>query len=165
MIHNITHVAMYLDTLPILQNQAVQAEGFHWHPFFNACLNATSAVLIFMAYAAIKQQKREQHKKLMLTAMGVSAVFLVSYLIRFALAGKPTPFPGDGAWKVIYLVILFSHMILAAAVPVLTIQSIRLALKGDLVTHKKWVKYAYPIWLYVSVTGVVVYLMLYHFPA
>lgn len=139
------------------------SEGLQLHPLFNALLNATSAVLLFMAYVAIKNGERERHKKLMLTAFGVSSAFLVSYLIRFYVSGT-TPFPGAGVSKVIYLTILFSHMALAAFVPVGAILAIVWGLKGRFASHKKLVKLVFPVWAYVSVTGVVIYAMLYHWP-
>ena len=134
------------------------------HPLFNALLNTTSAILLFVGYGKIRAGARDAHKFSMLSAFVVSSVFLVSYLARFALAEGPKTFPGDGVWKIVYLGILFSHMILAAAVPVMAIVAIRYALQGEFERHKKWAKPAFPIWAYVSVTGVVVYAMLYHWP-
>jgi uncharacterized membrane protein YozB (DUF420 family) len=135
------------------------------HPLLNAALNMTSAALLVSGYFAIKSGERDRHKRFMLSALVVSAAFLVSYLIRFVGAGEPKPFPGEGGFKVLYLGILFSHMILAAAVPVLAIGSVWWALKReDFVRHKKWAKLTFPIWTYVSVTGVIVYAMLWHWP-
>lgn len=137
--------------------------GLELHPLFNALLNATSSVLLFMALIAIKGGEVERHKKLMLSAFGVSTVFLVSYLIRFYVSGTH-PFPGAGAAKVVYLTILFSHMVLAALVPFGAILAIVWGLKGRVASHKKLVRFVWPIWAYVSVTGVVIYAMLYHWP-
>lgn len=137
--------------------------GLELHPLFNALLNATSSVLLFMALIAIKGGDVERHKKLMLSAFGVSTVFLVSYLIRFYVSGTH-PFPGTGAAKVVYLTILFSHMVLAALVPFGAIFAIVWGLKGRVASHKKLVRFVWPIWAYVSVTGVVIYAMLYHWP-
>lgn len=131
------------------------------HPLFNALLNAASAVLLSLAYVAIKSGDRQRHKRLMLSAFGVSSAFLVSYLIRFYVSGT-TPFPGVGAAKVVYLTILFSHMALAAFVPVGAILAIVWGLKGRFSSHKKLVKVVWPMWMYVSLTGVVIYAMLYH---
>src|SRR5690606_8057583 len=128
---------------------------------FNALLNATSSVLLLMAYLAIKSGDRQRHKRLMLSAFGVSSAFLVSYLIRFYVSGT-TPFPGVGAAKVVYLTILFSHMVLAAFVPIGAILAIVWGLKGRFSSHKKLVKVVWPMWMYVSLTGVVIYAMLYH---
>ncbi len=127
-------------------------------PHVNACLNATSAVLIVLGRVAIARGAQALHKWLMLSAFAVSTVFLVSYLVRFALTGTHSY---QGAWKPLYLTILFSHMALAAATPVLVILAIRHALADRLEAHRRIVRFAFPIWLYVSVTGVVVYAMLY----
>jgi putative membrane protein len=97
----------------------------------------------------------------MLMAFTASCVFLVSYLIRFATTGAHK-YPGDGFDKVTYLVILFSHMVLAVVLVPLIIGALRRALRGDFVAHKRIVKFAWPIWFYVSISGVLVYLMLYH---
>ena len=101
------------------------------------------------------------HKRRMLTAFTASSVFLVSYLIRFATTGAHK-YPGDGWDKTTYLLILFSHMVLAVVLVPILITALRRALRGDFVAHKRIVKYTWPIWVYVSVTGVIVYLMLYH---
>lgn len=139
------------------------------HALFNASLNATSAILMVLAFQAIKRGDRERHKKLMISAFAVSCVFLVSYAARYILhnliGGNPaTPFPGTGVAKVVYLSILFSHMVLAAVVPFFAIRAILLGLKARFGDHKKLVRFAFPAWLYVSVTGVVIYAMLYHWP-
>jgi uncharacterized membrane protein YozB (DUF420 family) len=129
----------------------------------NATLNALSAVLIFCAFFAIKRRNIRAHSALMLSAFSVSALFLVSYLTRVYLSGTHN-YPGHGAWKVIYFSILFSHMALAVITPVLVIRAIYLARRERFAEHKRLVKYTFPIWAYVSVTGVMVYLLLYHPP-
>lgn len=129
----------------------------------NAGLNATSAVLIVMGWRAIRAGLRERHRKLMLSALGVSTLFLVGYLTRVALSGTHR-YPGHGALKAIYLALLGSHMLLAAATPFLVIGAVWLALRGRLDSHRRVVRWALPVWLYVSVTGVLVYLMLYQLP-
>jgi uncharacterized membrane protein YozB (DUF420 family) len=141
----------------------VTPDGFAWHPLLNASLNFTSAVLIVLAFVAIKGGDRDKHGRLMKTALGVSVAFLVSYLIRYYVSGDTT-YKGDGVWRVVYFVILATHVVLAALVPFLVGGAVYLALKERFAAHRKVVKLAYPIWLYVSVTGIVVYLMLYHFP-
>lgn len=129
----------------------------------NAGLNATSALLIVFGWRAIRAGQRDRHRTLMLSALGVSTVFLIGYLTRVALSGTHR-YPGHGVLKAVYLTLLGSHMLLAAVTPVLVIMAVWLALKGRLERHKRVVKYALPIWLYVSVTGVLVYLMLYQLP-
>lgn len=134
------------------------------HALVNALLNASSSIFLIMAVIAIKGGDRERHKRLMLTAFGVSCAFLVSYVLRNTLHGD-TPFRGEGAARVVYLTILLSHMVLAAFVPIGAIVAIRLGLKGRFGTHKKLVRWVFPSWVYVSVTGIVIYGMLFHWPA
>jgi putative membrane protein len=110
---------------------------------------------------AIKAGKRETHKRFMLATVGVSAVFLTSYLTRVALTGTHVD-PHRGAIHVLYLVILLTHMTLAAAVPFLAIILLVRAFREQFAAHRKLARYTDPIWLYVSVTGVIVYVMLYH---
>ena len=96
----------------------------------------------------------------MLTAFGISCVFLVSYLIHHARVGS-VPFRGPDALRPLYFAVLVPHVILAAAVPVLAVITIRRALKGDFARHRRIARFTWPVWLYVSVTGVIVYFMLY----
>lgn len=131
------------------------------HPALNAALNLTSFVLLIGGRMAIARGDDALHKKRMLAAFTTSAVFLVSYLIRFATTGAHK-YPGDGIDKYIYLVILFSHMILAVVLVPYVIGALKHALRGNFARHKKLVQITWPLWLYVSVTGVIVYLMLYH---
>jgi putative membrane protein len=130
----------------------------------NAMLNASSGILLVLGRRAIKAGKRETHRKLMLATVGTSAVFLGSYLTRVALTGTHVD-PHHGAVHVLYLTILLTHMTLASAVPVLALILIVRAYKERFAAHRKLARYTYPIWLYVSVTGVLVYVILYHLPA
>jgi putative membrane protein len=132
--------------------------------FVNAMLNATSGVLLVVARRAIKRGERDLHKRLMLSAVAVSGAFLVSYLTRVALTGTHAD-PHTGALHAFYLAVLATHMLLAMAVVPLALGSLWLGLRGRFAAHKKLVKWTYPVWLYVSVTGVVVYVVLYHVPA
>lgn len=135
--------------------------AFEWHPALNAVLNATSAVLLTAGWWAIKTQRRDRHKKLMIAAFTTSTVFLVSYVIRFLTTGAHK-YPGTGIDKYVYLVILFGHMILAVALVPLALRALHLGLRSRFADHRRVVRYAWPIWMTVSVSGVVVYLMLYH---
>lgn len=121
----------------------------------------TCFVFLVLGRVAIARGDDALHKRRMLTAFAASSVFLVSYLIRFATTGAHK-YPGAGWDKTIYLVILFSHMVLAVVLVPLVIGALRRALRGNIVGHKRLVKFTWPIWMYVSVTGVLVYLMLYH---
>ena len=131
-------------------------------PKLNAVLNATAAVLLVCAYTLIRRGRREAHKRVMLAAFSVSVLFLISYLTYHAQVGS-VRYPHSGPIRLVYLTILFTHTVLAAAVPVLAIITLRRGLKGNFVRHKAIARWTLPIWLYVSVTGVVVYLMLYQF--
>ncbi len=133
-----------------------------WLPALNACLNATAAVLLIRGFILIRSGRREEHRKTMLWAFAVSTVFLISYLVHHAFAGLIL-YQKTGFIRYLYLTILGTHTVLAAAVPVLAIITLRRGLKGNFPRHRAIAKWTLPIWLYVSVTGVVVYFMLYRF--
>jgi uncharacterized membrane protein YozB (DUF420 family) len=136
--------------------------GLYDLPALNATLNGASAVLLVAAWVLIKQGRREPHKRTMLAAFAVSILFLISYLIYHAQVGS-VHYPHPGLIRTLYLTILTTHSILAAAVPVLAVITLRRGLKGAFVRHKAIARWTLPVWLYVNVTGVVVYLMLYQF--
>lgn len=129
-------------------------------PLLNATLNAAAAVLLVLGYLQIRRRRRELHRGLMLAAFGVSALFLASYLVYHASVGS-RPFTGQGAIRVIYFAVLISHVILAALVLPLALVTLGFALRGRFVSHRRLARWTLPIWIYVSVTGVLVYLMLY----
>ena len=128
-------------------------------PLVNAILNSISAVLIVSGYVLIKRGNRDAHKKAMLAAVVTSGLFLVSYLIKTWFHGT-TLYGGTGIMRVIYLTVLFSHLTLAIAVVPLTLVSVVSGLQSRFGRHRRIARWTYPIWLYVSVTGVLVYLML-----
>jgi uncharacterized membrane protein YozB (DUF420 family) len=130
-------------------------------PTINAFLNATSAVLLVWGYTLIRRKQIEMHRKVMTSAFVTSCLFLVCYLVYHAQVGSKH-FPGTGTLKTVYLTILATHTVLAAAVPFLAIITLRRGLAAKYDRHRKIAKWTFPIWLYVSVTGVIVYLMLYH---
>jgi putative membrane protein len=130
------------------------------HPAINALLNGTSTVFLVAGYWAVRKRRLAFHKSCMVAAFVASSVFLASYLVRFAISGTHR-YPGDGLDKVVYLVILFSHMILAAVAVPLILRSLYLAWRDRLADHARLARITWPIWMYVSVTGVIVYLMLY----
>jgi uncharacterized membrane protein YozB (DUF420 family) len=120
---------------------------------------------LVIAHGKIKRGLIPQHRRLMIAAFTTSVLFLVSYLVYHAEVGV-VRFGGDGVWRAIYLTILGTHTVLAAAVPVLATISLVLGLRARYQKHRRIARWTYPIWLYVSVTGVVIYLMLYQlFPA
>ena len=131
------------------------------HPAINAALNLTCFAFLVLGRVVIARDDVALHRKRMLGAFTASAVFLASYLVRFASTGVHR-YPGDGWDKTLYLVTLFSHMALAVVLVPLVIGALRRALRGDFAAHKRLVRFTWPIWMYVSVTGVLVYLMLYH---
>lgn len=129
----------------------------------NALLNGTAAVCLLGGWLAIRRGRRDLHWKWMASAFTVSCLFLVSYLVRVALSGTHR-YPGGGAWRLVYLAILMTHMLLAMAVPPLAVRTLYLALKRRYAEHRRLVRFTLPIWMYVSVTGVAVYVLLYHPP-
>ena len=130
-------------------------------PTINAILNATAAVLLVWGYVLIRRKRVQQHRKVMITAFFVSCAFLVCYLVYHLQVGS-VRFPKQGVIRTVYMSILTTHTTLAAAVPVLAILTLRRGLAGRFSAHRRLARWTLPIWLYVSVTGVVVYLMLYH---
>jgi uncharacterized membrane protein YozB (DUF420 family) len=130
-------------------------------PTVNAILNATAAVLLVWGYTLIRRKQIDTHRKVMITAFVTSCLFLVCYLIYHAQVGS-VKFLKTGAIRPVYFSILISHTLLAAAVPVLAIITLRRGLTKRFDKHRSLARWTLPIWLYVSVTGVVVYVMLYH---
>jgi len=134
----------------------------HILPTVNATLNATAAILLLAGYSLIRRKRIQAHKRVMLTAFGVSIAFLICYVVYHAQVGS-VPYQKTGFLRTIYFSILITHTTLAATVPVLAIITLRRGLRGDYQRHRKIARWTFPIWLYVSVTGVIVYLMLYRF--
>lgn len=126
----------------------------------NAVLNGTSAVLLVAGFLLIRSGRREAHRRAMTAAFACSILFLVSYLAYHVQVGS-VRFQGTGTVRTVYLSILLTHTVLAAAVPFLAVSTIVLARRERFETHRKLARVTLPVWLYVSVTGVVIYLMLY----
>lgn len=129
-------------------------------PTLNAALNATAAVLLVVGWRLIRSGRRDAHRRVMTSAFLCSVAFLASYLAYHAQVGS-VRFPGTGGARVLYLGILLTHTVLAAAVAPLAVTTILLARRGRFAAHRRLARWTLPIWLYVSVTGVVVYAMLY----
>ena len=129
-------------------------------PTLNAALNATSAVLLLLGWVLILRRKIDAHRRAMLSAFACSIVFLVSYLVYHFQVGS-VKFQGTGTIRTVYFAILLTHTVLAAAVPFLAVITLSRALARHFDRHKRIARWTLPIWLYVSVTGVVVYWMLY----
>jgi putative membrane protein len=129
----------------------------------NALLNTSAALLMLLGFRAIKRKQTLRHKRLMIGAFTASCLFLTSYLTRIALFGD-TRFGGEGALRVFYLGLLVSHVLLALAVAPMVITTLVLGLRARYETHRRIARVTLPIWAYVSVTGVIVYLLLYQLP-
>jgi putative membrane protein len=128
-------------------------------PTLNAMINGTCTVLLLLSLWAIKRKKITLHKKINLTAFVLSSLFLVSYIMYHWMALETT-FPKDNPLRHVYLFILLTHIVLAALVLPMVLISFYFGLKNEVVKHRKIVRFSYPIWLYVTITGVVVYLMI-----
>jgi putative membrane protein len=129
-------------------------------PLLNACLNATSAVLLTAGWVFIRRRRVAAHKTCMVAALLVSILFLVSYVTYHSLAGS-RPFAGTGWIRLVYFPLLLSHIVLAAVIVPLALTTVYRALRSDFARHVRVARWTLPIWLYVSVTGVLVYWMLY----
>ena len=131
-------------------------------PTLNAALNAIAASLLVAGLVNIRRRRVDAHRRSMLAAFAVSSLFLVLYVTHKVLLGfESTSFRAEGVARLLYLVLLFSHVALAMVVPILAIAMIRLGLTRRIETHKRLAKLAWPVWMYVSATGVIIYLLLY----
>ena len=131
-------------------------------PALNATLNATSALFLAVGLLFIRARRIRAHRFCMWTAFAISSLFLVSYVVYHANAGS-RHFTGQGWIRPVYFALLLSHVVLAATVPPLALVTLRRGERGDVARHRRIARIAWPIWMYVSVTGVLVYLMLYRF--
>ncbi len=129
-------------------------------PAVNAVLNGTAAVFLIAGYILIRGGQRALHKRCMLAALSTSALFLVSYVIYHLNAGS-RPFPGQGPVRILYFAILITHVVLAVTVLPLALTTAARGLWGQYDRHVRIARWTFPIWMYVSVTGVVIYVMLY----
>ncbi|MEK6284564.1 MAG: DUF420 domain-containing protein [Acidobacteriota bacterium] len=132
-------------------------------PTFNAILNATTGILIVMGFLFIRRKRIAAHRACMLGAVTTSSLFLISYLVyHVGFGAGVTRFAGTGWVRPLYHTILISHTILAVTIVPMVIVTLRRALRGSFDRHRAIARWTFPMWLYVSVTGVIVYLMLYH---
>jgi uncharacterized membrane protein YozB (DUF420 family) len=131
-------------------------------PALNASLNALATILITAGFLLVKFGKKDAHRKVMICAMVVSAIFLVGYVThKILIRGVHTPFGGTGLIAKVYYTMLISHIILAISIAYLVPRTFLFAIRGNFEKHKAWAKWTFPIWYYVSVTGVLVYCFLY----
>jgi putative membrane protein len=129
-------------------------------PLLNAILNSTSAVLLLYAHRAIRKGQRTIHKQSMISAVVVSSLFLISYVVYHSLHGTQH-FAGQGVIRPLYFLILGSHTVLAASIVPLVVVTLKRGLFAQYDLHKRIARWTYPIWIYVSITGVIIYVMLY----
>jgi len=132
----------------------------HDLPAVNASLNALSGILLACGYTLMRQRRIELHRRFMIAAFAASSLFLVCYVIYHAQVGS-VPFPRQGFVRLFYFVILITHVVMAATVPPLAIITLTRGLKGRYPQHRRIARWTFPIWMYVSVTGVLVYVLLY----
>lgn len=132
----------------------------HDLPAVNATLNAVSGLLLVIGYILIRARRIELHRKVMIAAFGTSTLFLICYVVYHVQVGS-VPFPRQGFVRPLYFTILITHVTLAAAVPPLAIVTLLRGLRGRYGAHRRIARWTFPIWLYVSVTGVLVYVLLY----
>ena len=130
-------------------------------PTLNATLNATSTVLLIVARGFIRRGRIDAHRRTMIAAFVTSCLFLISYVIYHAQVGS-RPFPGHGPIRAVYFAILITHVVLAAIIVPLVLVTLRRGLHRDDARHRAIARWTWPLWLYVSVTGVIIYGMLYH---
>jgi putative membrane protein len=128
-------------------------------PFFHAVINGLTAILLFIGYIFIKQNKKAAHRAVMITAFGLSVLFLVSYVIS-KISNDPVPYGGEGALRYIYFFILITHIALSGIIVPLVLFTMYRGLTGEYTKHKKIARWTFPIWMYVAVTGVLVYLFM-----
>ena len=134
-----------------------------YFPTINACLNGLAGVLLFLGWRAIKANQRDRHRRFMIAAVITSAVFLCSYVTYHVMKGGGTKYQEEGVLRVIYFAILMTHTPLATLIVPFVIWAVYLALHGEYERHVRITKWLMPVWMYVSVTGVLIYLMLYVF--
>ena len=130
-------------------------------PEINAGLNGLCTILLTIGFILIRQKRRKAHQYVMTSALAVSVIFLISYITYHVQTGARTPFGGEGLWRVIYYTILISHVCLAIITVPLVLRTFTLAIKGRFEKHRAWARWTFPIWYYVSITGVLVYFFLY----
>ena len=134
----------------------------HDIPALNATLNGIATILISTGFVLVKLRRLETHRKVMTAAMIVSAIFLVGYVTHKVLVrGVHTPFGGEGPIRTVYYTMLLTHVVLAMAIAYLVPRTFLFAIQGNFERHRAWARWTFPIWWYVSVTGVLVYFFLY----
>lgn len=149
----------FLAWLLLLRESSSVSADLSFMPAVNAALNATAACLLTAGWIAIRRGRRRLHQYLMVSAFGCSAVFLVGYVLYHYAAGD-TPYTGEGPLRYVYFAVLITHVLLSMAVVPMSLAALFFAARKRFVTHRKVTRILVPIWLYVSVTGVVIFFML-----
>ena len=152
-------IAIPLVVVLLFAYKIPNAEPLSFLPPIYASINGLTAVLLIMAVVAIKKGKRELHEKLMTACILLSALFLVMY-VAYHMTSETTVFGGEGAIKYVYYFLLLTHIVLSISVVPLVLITYSKAYLGDYTVHRLWAKFTFPIWLYVAISGVVVYLMI-----
>lgn len=157
----ITIVVTALVTFLILNPQALKVADFNYTflPALNATINSICSILLVLGYILIRNGKRDAHKIVMTATLVLSGIFLISYVTYHSQA-PATSFGGEGTIRTVYFIILISHIILAAIILPIALFTIARAWRGEFEKHKKLARYTFPLWLYVTVTGVIVYFMI-----
>lgn len=131
-------------------------------PTLNACLNGTATVLLTIGFICIKLGQPKAHRHCMVSAFGISVCFLFFYVLhKWLVKGVHTPFQGEGIWLSFYYLMLVTHIVLAIWIVPLVLITLRYALLNQLEKHRAWARWTFPIWYYVSITGVLIYMFLY----
>lgn len=140
---------------------SVKIEGadFSYLPFYYAMVNALTAVLLIMAFIAIRKGHRKWHQRLIVSSLVLSVIFLVMYVL-YHMTSEPTVFGGEGIIKSIYYTLLISHILLSVVVIPLVLITLMRAVLKDFTRHKRLARYAFPMWLYVTISGVIVYILI-----
>lgn len=154
-----TAAIIFLGWLLLIRKGGGVSADLSFMPGVNAALNASSATLLVLGLAAIRRGRRELHKRLMVSAFAASAVFLVGYVL-YHYAHGDTQYQGEGAIRIVYFAVLITHVLLSIVMLPMILTTFYLAARERFATHKKLARWTLPIWLYVSVTGVVIYFML-----
>lgn len=152
-------IPIVVAVLYLMPKESLATDYFSFLPKVNATLNSIATILLLAAGWAVKEKKFDLHKKLMLSAVGVSVLFLLSYVIYHATS-ESTVFGGEGTIRTIYLFILLTHIVLAIAIVPLILITLSRALSQKFDKHKKIARWTLPLWLYVTITGVIVYFMI-----
>jgi putative membrane protein len=143
----------------VLFGVKIDGYDFSFLPPIYAGINGVTAILLVIAYLAIRNKRRGLHERIMKTCLFLSASFLVMYVL-YHMTSDPTPYGGTGMWRGVYFFILISHILLSVVVIPMVLFTFSRALSGNFERHRDLAKFTFPVWLYVAVTGVVVYLMI-----